>query len=343
MQLQNLINKWKKNIDREIKKHSYKNLVFKGGGVRGIAYLGAVEALEEYEMMDKFERVAGTSAGAISAMLVSLRLKSNELADLFNSLEMQKIPQAQTNGKKPLLFKQSRVECYDRLFENYGWYSSQYFYDWLQDVIAIYCNDNPRATFANFREMGCLDLHIVASNLTRHRAEVFSYDNTPHVAVADAVRMSMSIPFFFESLQFDGEAFGSGDYYVDGGVYDNYPIHVFDTPKYAKNNLRYSEGVNWETLGCFLYPMHMEENSQPDKESNPNNFWNYVEMTINNLYDSHQIMPYENHRANHQRSILISDMGIKPTQFSISPECEEYELLVNSGRKAVHEFLNPAP
>ena len=95
-------------------------------------------------------------------------------------------------------------ECYERFLKNYGWYTSAYFYEWIGEVIAEKFEGNPRATFADFRERGFRDLYIVAANLSRHRAEVFSADDTPNVAVADAVRMSMSIPIFFEALRFDG-------------------------------------------------------------------------------------------------------------------------------------------
>ncbi|KFO67772.1 phospholipase, partial [Smithella sp. SCADC] len=52
----------------------YRNLVFKGGGVRGIAYLGALQYLYEHNYMQHVERVAGTSAGAITALATALNL-----------------------------------------------------------------------------------------------------------------------------------------------------------------------------------------------------------------------------------------------------------------------------
>jgi NTE family protein len=126
--------------------------------------------------------------------------------------------------------KPKELACYGRLFQDFGWYSSSYIYNWMQRTIANYCDGNGMATFADFKAHGFRDLYIVAANLTKRRAETFSYETTPDVAVADAVRMSMSIPFFFEALYFDGKKFGQGDLYVDGGMYDNYPVHMFDDP-----------------------------------------------------------------------------------------------------------------
>jgi NTE family protein len=42
------------------------------------------------------------------------------------------------------------------------------------------------------------------------------------VPVAEAVRMSMSIPLFFAAVMFNGEV------HVDGGAVWNYPIEIFD-------------------------------------------------------------------------------------------------------------------
>lgn len=44
-------------------RYPYKNLVFKGGGIRGIAYVGVIEVLDENDILQQIERVAGTSAG----------------------------------------------------------------------------------------------------------------------------------------------------------------------------------------------------------------------------------------------------------------------------------------
>jgi len=216
MALPNFVNKIRSAIDHEFKRNLYQNLVFKGGGVRGIAYMGALEVLDEYRIVENIKRVAGTSAGAIAATLVSFRLSIPETKDLFNSLELSKIPQSETKERKWKYFRFGEEENYRRFINKYGWYSSEYFYHWLEDIIAAQCDGNGRSTFKDFHERGFRELYIVAANISRQRAEIFSAADTPDVAVADAVRMSMSIPIFFEALRFNGTKFGDGDYYVDG-------------------------------------------------------------------------------------------------------------------------------
>ena len=53
------------------------NLVFKGGGVLGIAYAGAIHALEDKGLLDNINSVAGTSAGSMVAIILCLRYNAS--------------------------------------------------------------------------------------------------------------------------------------------------------------------------------------------------------------------------------------------------------------------------
>ncbi len=339
MALPNFLQQIKSAIDHEYKRNLYRNLVFKGGGVRGIAYMGALEVLDEYRIVENIECVAGTSAGAIAAALVSFRLAIPETKALFNTLDLTKIPQSVIKPKRWIFPRFAEEENYRRFITKYGWYSSEYFYNWLESVIADQCDGNRRASFADFQERGFRDLYIVAANISRQRPEIFSTTHTPDVAVADAVRMSMSIPLFFESLQFDGKSFGSGDYYVDGGLFDNFPMNIFDQPELSGRTWSYRDGVNWETLGLFLYPDRYLHPSDPEI---PANVWEYLMLAFRNLYQSYELTYYETSAVNQHRTIEISDRGIATTDFEISLEGEKYNLLYESGKQAVRDFFSSA-
>jgi NTE family protein len=339
MVLPHFVNRIRSAIDQEFRRSLYRNLVFSGGGVRGIAYLGAVEVLDEYRILDNIERVAGTSAGAITATLLSLRLRVAEMRELFLTLDFRKVPQSDTRHTKRRLISIPDEENPRRFLRSYGWYSSQYFYHWLQDIIAHQYGGNPKASFRDFRERGYRDLYIVAANVSRQRAEVFSPDHTPEVAVADAVRMSISIPLYFESLRFNGKRFGSGEYYVDGGLYDNFPVHIFDKEKFAGKPWAFRDGVNWETLGLLLYPEKARHLEEPEI---PENVWDFLSLMLRNVYYSHELSSYRTSTVDQERTIEISDCGISPTDFDIEPGDETYQKLYQSGRNAVKAFFDPA-
>jgi len=334
MALPSFITKIKSRVEYEFKKTLYRNLVFKGGGVRGIAYMGALEVLEETGLLDNIERVAGASAGAIAATLVSFRLSAHETKQLFLSLDITRVPQTIDNGKKNRLPLSEENACTRRFFDRYGWYSSMYFYRWMESIIGLQCDGNRRATFADFQTYGFRDLYIVAANISRQRTEVFSAETTPDVAVADAVRMSMSIPLFFEALQFDGTQFGAGDFYVDGGLYDNFPTHIFDKEQYA--NWAFRDNINWETLGLFL----RQEQSLQDREPEiPGDVWQFLTLAARNLYHSHQMSAYQTNPVDKHRTVEISDCGISALEFDIEPGSERHKQLFDSGRQAVRDFF----
>lgn len=323
-------------------RYPYRNLVFKGGGIRGLAYKGTLEILEERGILPQIERVAGTSAGAITAMLVSLRLPFQTMMDVIKTLDYTKIPQTHLIESKTheilasIGLGNGDLMCTSRLLNEYGWFSSLYFYEWLQDLIADAFDGNGSATFSDFRQHGFRDLYIIASNMNKRQAEIFSYETTPNVAVADAVRMSISIPLFFHALRFDGRNFGQGDLYVDGGLYDNFPIQIFDHERFAIHNPWYIKGINWETLGCYLYPYRSPEILQKD----PQNLREFLGLTLTNLFDAYQRMSYDNSAIDQRRTIKINDCGISPIEFNIPVDSEKYNMLIESGRESTRNFLD---
>ena len=92
MVLPNFIQQVRSAIDHEFKRSLYRNLVFSGGGVRGIVYLGALELLDQFRIVDNIERVAGTSAGAITAAMLSFRLSIRKQKINSSALILQKFP-----------------------------------------------------------------------------------------------------------------------------------------------------------------------------------------------------------------------------------------------------------
>lgn len=338
MKIPDIFKNISKNIDKILAKNLVKNLVFKGGGVRGIAYMGALEVLEEIGLLKNIKRIAGTSAGAIAALAVCFNLNMKDTITLFNTLNLSEVPQSLNKNIKMKFWQSKDSECTRRFFQKYGWYSSEYFHEWLEEIIAAHCDGNGRATFEDFHQQGFRDLYIVASNLSQERSEVFSRETTPQVSVADAVRMSMSIPIFFEALQFDGENFGAGDFYLDGGLFDNYPMHIFDDEKIGKDSWLYRDGINWETIGLFLIPEQREERKKVER---PKDVWEFLNLTILNVYTSQQTASYKTNPVDKYRTIEINDMGISPVEFDIMPGSQEYNLLYQSGRDAAKKFFEP--
>ncbi len=288
--------------------YNYKNLVFEGGGVKGVAYAGALQTLESLGVLEKIERVAGTSAGAITSCLVSLRYTPAQITTTIKNMDLGSF-----DDKEGVLKK----------FHNYGIHPGKTFLEWIKKQIA---NSNhgfdENATFEDFQKAGCRDLRVFASDIYIHEVREFSFRKTPKVIVAEAVRASMSIPLYFNAWQFSNNN-PDNHLYVDGGMVYNYPITAFD------------EGSpNQETLGLRLEDV--------DKKRVVNDFgyghWiKYVKNTFDTLLRAQNIEFNKN--PNHSnRSIIIDDLGIGATDFDIS-DAEKDNLIAN-GEKATQTFLD---
>lgn len=103
-----------------------KNLALKGGGVLGIAYVGAIRELEKRNMYDGLKHVSGTSAGALVAGMIAVGYNSKQIERLMHQLDFKKFK----SGWNPL-----------RIFTRYGLYNGDYIVDFIHDFLK-YQNTN---------------------------------------------------------------------------------------------------------------------------------------------------------------------------------------------------------
>lgn len=332
-------------------RYPFRNLVFAGGGVRSFVYHGALYMLEEAGVLDNIDRVAGTSAGAMLAALVALRLPVEDTLAIYSTIDMQRVAQRRREEAgaflpswfpsfDPLTSRlhnvSERAGAVGRLFSRYGYYATDYAYTWMANVMADHCDGNGRVTFAEFRALGYRDLHVFATNLSRHRAEHFSADTTPDVAVIDALLMSQAIPLLFEAVQFDGTARGQGDFYVDGGLVNNFPIELFDTPDFVHDPRHFIGGVNWETLGVRQY----EGDDCKNRRRPISNLLAYMENMAEVLRRV-QDLQFEKSPVNFRRTVNIHSLCVNATDFTVEPKPDNtmYQRLLNQGYYTTQEFL----
>jgi NTE family protein len=310
----------------------YTNLVFEGGGIRGIAYVGALEVLDESNILPGIARVAGTSAGAIAALTVSLGYKPSEIEKIIYDTKIQKF----NDGK--FFF----IGGINRMNQKYGWYRGEAFSKWLGQIIKAKTGKID-ITFRELHDQGYKDLYVTGTSLNRQRLVVFSYENYPDMKVKDAVRISMSIPLYFEAVCIDSlghvqdikTARGNYDIMVDGGFTGNFPITLFDSvvkdsttvksnPQTMGLRLDTDEQIDYDRNGKGLAPMSVEKFNDYIGA-----FYTYV---IENLNRS-TLTP-----ADWKRTVSISTGGIGPKIRKLS--VNEKEVLMGNGRKAMKEFLN---
>ncbi|WP_045689000.1 patatin-like phospholipase family protein [Hymenobacter sp. AT01-02] len=235
----------------------YRNLVMEGGGIRGIAYGGALQELEARGVLVGLRRVGGTSAGAIQAALLAVGYSPQEIIAVINQTPVQ-----QLNDGRLMFFGGST-----RLLKQYGWYRGDEFTRYLSRLVARK-TQQPNLTLGQLHNLAqqhptrYRDLYTTGTNLTTQRVQVFSYETNPDMRVADAVRISMSIPLYFRAvlLNQQGQVVQRPvkgqpvEVLVDGGLLANFPITLFDHPRYLPSSGAPTapSSVNPETLGLRL-------------------------------------------------------------------------------------------
>ncbi len=220
-----------------------KNLIFEGAGIRGVAYAGAIQELERRGALNHLEKVGGTSAGAITAMALSLGYTGEEIEKLIGDTKFRQF----NDGK--FIF----VGGISRMFRKYGWYRHDKFRKWLGGIIEEKTG-NPDITLQAMHDSGYIDIYVTTTLLEQQKVEVLSFEKYPAMKLIDAIQVSMSIPLYFESIYmnergklvnprtYDGTKF----LVFDGGLIANFPIYIFD---------RYEDGKrieNKHTIGLRI-------------------------------------------------------------------------------------------
>lgn len=324
-------------------KFNYKNLVFSGGGVLGIAYLGALEYLYETNLIHSFCNLAGTSAGAITACLTCFNLSFKQLSALLETLDYTQIP---LKEKRPIedlrlipddiknQFSEifDNLDCLSRLIKHYGWYSSAYLYTWLQTQIASVFDSSKKAppyTFSDFNNPSIhlhqkpfKNLYIVGTDVIKSTSILFSYETTPDMEVAEAVRISMSVPLLFESVQSNCSTLHSApsSLYVDGGMLYNYPINLFDN----FYDSRY-------TLGIYF-----QSTPRPRTINNLVDFISAALSCTGTVQD--ELLMTQDKNLN--RSIPIQTGDVSAFDFNIKPHDETYQFLYTQGYRAAEIYFS---
>jgi NTE family protein len=334
--------------------YHFKNLVFEGGGVKGIAYVGAMEVLEKRGILQDILRVGGASAGAINAVLLGLNYSVAETQDILRRL----------NFRRFLDDSWGIVRDTNRLITEFGWYKGEYFRDWIGEIIEAKTG-NSESTFLEVNglkaERRFRGLYFMGTNLSTGFGEVFSFEHTPRMCVADAVRVSMSIPLFFAARRSI-----RGDVYVDGGVVDNYPVKLFDRQKYVVAQSRMPEYYkkhndalrqagktispyvyNQETLGFRLDSAReiavFRDQAEPEhRKIEQGNFFAYTWALVETILSIQN--SYHLHSDDWQRTIYIDTLGVGTTDFDLDDTRKD--ALVESGRLNTEKYFawydNPA-
>ncbi|MFC4182357.1 patatin-like phospholipase family protein [Saccharococcus thermophilus] len=286
------------------------DIVFSGGGMKGLAFLGAYEAIEAKGL--RWKRLAGTSAGSLIAALIAAGYTSKEMIELLDGLELQCF----LDERKYLL--PFSVWKWVRIYWRMGLYKGEALQQWLEEILAA-------RGIKTFADLPKESLYIVASDVTNGRMLILP-DDLPQYGmdpasfpVAKAVRMSISIPYFFEPVKLQTKE--GKCVIVDGGVLSNFPLFLFDEEKKVKKR---------PVLGIQLSAKLVERPKR--KINNAIDLYEALFVAMKEAHDARYIS-----RRHEKNIVFLPVKNVLSTEFSITPEARDS--LIRYGRERTEQFL----
>ncbi|HET8903636.1 MAG TPA: patatin-like phospholipase family protein [Saccharospirillum sp.] len=325
----------------------FRNLVFEGGGVKGIAYVGAMQVLARRGYLDHITRVGGTSAGAINALMFALGYDIKTQRSIIGSADFNEFMD------NSFLF----IRDLNRLWSEFGWNKGDFFVNWIGGYIREQLGDS-RATFADLAAAGHPELYVIGTNLSTGYSEVFSAERHADMPLVEALRISMSIPLFYRAVRHGPRK----DVYVDGGVLLNYPVKLFDRERYidmaaepeAARRADYYERendrfllelpgrspyvYNRQTLGLRLETREdigLFRYDEPPRGDPIDDFGGYAKALIRSL-----LRVQENqhlHGDDWKRTLYIDTLDVETTDFNLSDP--KKAALIEQGIQGAETFL----
>jgi NTE family protein len=298
------------------------DIVFAGGGAKGVAHLGAIWAFHKLGI--KFKRLAGTSAGAITASIVAAGFDCEQLLDELFNMNFMDLRDGFWDQKLPKLAKIAAIST------SYGMFEGEQLQIWLEKLLS----KKNASTFGRLPMKGTgmlapLDkkdaprLSIMASDVS-HSCELLMprdlvldrYGNLRpgSFPIAAAVRMSVAVPFFFTPYKL------SGSLIVDGAFATNLPLETFD----AKD----PEEVRWPTIGIKLGSTKPGKNSTDD-------LYHFGLAVFDTMRYGQSRMSFIDYPTRICRLIEVDTGEVRTLDFGITPEQKE-RLFLNGARSVLH-------
>jgi NTE family protein len=303
------------------------DVVLEGGGMRGIAHAGALSVAEARGY--HWRHCAGTSAGALVAALLAAGYTAAELRTLLAHIDFARF--AQDQGWRGWQGAQLA-----RLFLTGGLHTGAYLEDFLRghlrakgkrtfgDLICVGREDEPPHSPWRYRLM------VIAADITNGRMlrlpqDMLAYGQHPDdLDIALAVRMSASIPFFYQPV-LRRDQHGTLYRVVDGGLLSNFPIGIFDVagaPAYPTFGLRLVDSPAGPALPG---PARVREN-----------LFQFSQALLKTMLTAHDRLYMDDHA--YVRTIAIPVNGISGIQFDLSRT--QIEQLYRNGENAAERFFS---
>lgn len=263
-----------------------KTLVLSGGGMKGIAHIGVLEALTEFDF--KFENCIGCSIGSIVGLLYILKFEPKEIKEIILNLDIDELFDINLDKFNELFGFDSGIKLLSYLKFHI---SEKYSVEFVNSL-----------TLKKLYDFNKIHYTIVTTCLNNQSVVELNYINFPNLNVFHAIRMSISIPLLFTSVKWNGL------YYVDGGLLENYPYKLIkQEPEFVigvdLHTSKENPVLKIDSIDSFIYSLY----KCVQKKYNQHSFTN---QTI--FLDLNEYSPLDFSMERSRKEELI-DIGYKET------------------------------
>jgi predicted acylesterase/phospholipase RssA len=270
----------------------FSSMVISGGSVKALSAVGCIQYLEEVDILKHVINFLGTSAGSILCLLVVLGFSANDIMQFIRE-EFNQEDVVQLDIEEALM-----------IFEKYGISSGANISKLVGDMLQRKLNRRD-ITFMELAKTTGKNLIVCVANLSDNREEFWSVNTVPQMSVSFAIRTSCSLPFIFTPMKY------KDNIYVDGGIYNNFPIDYFCT-----DVLKDVIGIN---IAC---------KSSPKTEIQ--DFFSYASLIIGTAIN--QLMkPYKDDLKNNVVTLELHDgswLSLIDMRITLPRECIDKNILI---------------
>ena len=183
-------------------------LVFSGGAMKGYCFIGVLKFLEEHDCIKNINHLIGTSVGSCISLLINIGFTSDELTQLMSQIDIFK-------------YYNLKSDTILNIFDTYGINCGNDLIHSLKIIIKKKLGKD-NITFKELYDKTNIKLTMIGCHLNTMNTILYNHETSPDMNVIDALRISISVPIIFDPVKING------DYYVDGGLTNNYAIDIFD-------------------------------------------------------------------------------------------------------------------
>lgn len=273
--------------------------IFGGGAIRGLAYLGALRAMQEMNIAIK--AFAGSSVGSVFAVFAAMNFSNEEFLKVFDEVNFE-------------LFRDVRFDIAKKFAISKG----EHFLEWLRDNIekkqygeSYLKGKNQPVTFKDIDT----DCFVITANINGCEPYIFSKYTTPDFEVAKAIKISTSLPGLFEPYEFDNNML------VDGDMMKSWPM-------WKISDLLCPDD-------CRIIEFRLEGAKYWSETKNSVEYLNAVFATLSNFATDHIMQTYQ--PKDKFDYVKINTEHVLPVQFTLPQK--DRENLINLGYDTTMDYF----